>query len=127
MRLLRILLASSVIWVVTACLFMSGCTGSTPKENPEQLKEKTAQATAELKRDATAVAEGMREGWNRDKPLDLNSATKEQLSSLPGVTAVQANRVIAGRPYQEPQELVSRHIMPQSQYDKIASRITVKH
>jgi len=42
--------------------------------NPQELKEKTARATAELKVDAKAVAAGVREGWSRDKPLDLNTA-----------------------------------------------------
>jgi len=57
----------------------------------------------------------------------LNSATKEQLLSLLGMNSTQANRIIAGRPYQDPQELVTRHLMTQSQYDQIARRITVKH
>jgi competence protein ComEA len=89
-------------------------------------KEKTAQATAEVKHDAEAVAAGIREGWSRDKPLDLNSATKEQLLSLPGVTAAEADRVIAGRPYSEPGEVVTRRIMPKTEYDKIADRVTAK-
>jgi competence protein ComEA len=79
-----------------------------------------------VKRDAKAVAAGIREGWSRDKPLDLNAATKEQLMSLPGVTTAEADRVIAGRPYNEPEELVSRRIMPKTEYDKIADRITAK-
>ena len=41
-----------------------------PSQNPQELKEKTAQATAELKGNAQAVAAGVREGWSRDKPLN---------------------------------------------------------
>jgi len=83
-------------------------------------------ATAAVKRDAKAVGAGIREGWSRDKPLDLNTATREQLLSLPGVTAAEADRVIAGRPYDEPGELVTRRIMPKTEYDKIADRVTAK-
>ncbi len=74
------------------------------------------------------MAAGIREGWSRDKPLDLNTATKEQLLSLPGVTEAEANRVIAGRPYTEPGEVVTRRIMPktETEYDKIADRVTAK-
>jgi competence protein ComEA len=103
---------------------LAGCTQ--PPQNPQELKEKTAQATAEVKRDAKAVAEGIREGWSRDKPLDLNTATKAQLESLPGVTAAEADRVIAGRPYNEPSDLVKRHILPKAEYDKIADQVTAK-
>ena len=83
-------------------------------------------ATAEAKSDAKAVADGIREGWNRNQPLDLNSASKEQLVSLPGMTSAEADRVIAGRPYGEPGELVTKHIVSKAEYDKIAERVTAK-
>jgi DNA uptake protein ComE-like DNA-binding protein len=79
-----------------------------------------------VKRDAKAVAAGIREGWSRDKPLDLNNATKEQLLSLPGMTAAEADKLIAGRPYDDPNDLVKRHILPKAEYDKIADQVTAK-
>jgi DNA uptake protein ComE-like DNA-binding protein len=111
---------------VPAILLLAGLAGCTQQQNSRDLKEKTAQATAEVKRNAKAVAEGIREGWSRDKPLDLNTATKEQLLTLPGVTSAQADRVIAGRPYNESGELVTRQIIPKAEYDKISDRITAK-
>jgi competence protein ComEA len=107
-------------------LLLAGLAACTQPRNSQDLEEKTAEATAQAKRDAKAVAAGIREGWNRDNPLDLNTATREQLLSLPGVTAAEADRVIAGRPYQEPRELVTRYILSKTDYDKIADRITVK-
>jgi DNA uptake protein ComE-like DNA-binding protein len=103
---------------------LTGCTRQ--QQSPQEIKEKTAEATAEAKSDAKAVAEGIREGWNRNKPLDLNTASREQLLSLPGVTAGEADRVIAGRPYGKPDDLVTRHILPKAEYDKIADRVTAK-
>jgi len=111
---------------ISAIVLLCGLTACTQNQNPEELKEKTARATAELKGDAKAVAAGVREGWSRDKPLDLNTATREQLISLPGVTGVEADGVIAGRPYDNPDQLVTRRILPQSKYDKIADRLTAK-
>src|ERR1022692_2197216 len=98
----------------------------TQQQSPQQLKEKTAEATAEAKSDAKAVAEGIREGWNRNKPLDLNSASRDQLMILPGLSAAEADRVIAARPYNEPGDLVTRHIMAKSEYEKIQDRVTAK-
>jgi competence protein ComEA len=103
---------------------LAALAGCTRPQDPQELKEKTAQATAEVKRDAKAVAAGIREGWSRDKPLDLNTATKEQLLSLPGMTSAEATRVIAGRPYQDPSEVVKRRIISKVEYDKIADRVT---
>jgi DNA uptake protein ComE-like DNA-binding protein len=100
-------------------------TASCTHQNPEDLKEKTAQATAELKRDAKAVASGIREGWGEAKPVDLNSATKEQLMSLPGVSATEADRIIAGRPYNRPDDLVTRHIISAKEYGRISDLLKV--
>jgi hypothetical protein len=118
---------TTVSTFVSTFLFLTVFTGcSNQQPSPQEVREKTAQATAEVKSDAKAMAEGIREGWNRDKPLDLNAATKEQLVSLPGVSAIEADRIIAGRPYGEPGELVTRHLMTKSEYDKIAGRITAR-
>jgi hypothetical protein len=66
----------------------------------------------------------LKERWNRDKRLDLNTATKEQLMVLPGMTAPEADKVIAGRPYENAGELVMRGIPPKNEYDKIADGVT---
>jgi hypothetical protein len=110
---------------ILAAICLCGLGGCTPNQNPQELKEKTARATAELKTNAKAVAEGVREGWSRDKPLDINIATREQLLSLP-LTGDEADAVIAGRPYGRPDELVSRHILVPTSYDKISDRIKAK-
>jgi DNA uptake protein ComE-like DNA-binding protein len=111
---------------VFAIALLCGLVACTPNQSPDELKERTARATATLKVDAKAVAAGVREGWSRDKPLNVNTATREQLLSLPGVTETEADRLIAARPYNEPGQLVTRHILPKSKYDKIADRLTAK-
>jgi len=111
---------------IPTILLLAAFAGCTKPQNSQELKEKTAQATAEVKRDAKAVAAGIREGWSRDKPLDLNTATKDQLQSLPGMTAAEADRVIAGRPYDDPNDLVKRHILAKAEYDKIADQVTAR-
>jgi DNA uptake protein ComE-like DNA-binding protein len=110
--------------IILFLVFLSGCT---QQQRTQDLKEKTAQATAEAKRDTKAIVAGIREGWNRDKPLDINSATKDQLVTLPGVTAPLADRIIAGRPYKDPADLVTRHIVRKTTYGKIADRLVAKH
>jgi len=111
---------------VFAMVLLGSLVACTSNQNPEELKEKTARATAALKVDAKAVAAGVREGWSRDRPLDLNIATREQLASLPGVTDAEADGIIAGRPYDDPGQLVTRRILPRSKYDKIADRLKAK-
>ncbi len=107
-----------------AIVFLASLACSTQKQSPEELKERTAEATKELKQNAKAVVEGVREGWSKDKPLNLNTATKDQLTSLPGVTGDQAEAIIVSRPYYSPNDLVKRKVLSREEYSKIADLVT---
>src|ERR1700681_4844123 len=95
---------------VFAIVLLCGLAACTSNQDPQALKEKTAQATAELKGDAKAVAAGVREGWSRDKPLNVNTATREQLMSLPDVTDAEAEIGIGGGAYEDPSPLVTHRM-----------------
>jgi competence protein ComEA len=56
-------------------------------------------------------------------PLDINTASPQQLKALPGFGDAYVRRVIAGRPYTAKNQLLTRGVLPQSAYDQIASRI----
>lgn len=110
-----------------SCLaLVLGSVACTQQERTDQLRERTADATAALKRDAKAVAQGIHEGWTRDNPLNLNTATKDQIQQLPGIDQTSAERIIASRPYRHTTDLVSRKVLAQAEYDKIKDRVKVK-
>ncbi len=115
----------SLILAIALVVGLTGCTAR--QNNPQEVKGKTAQATAEIKSDAKAIAAGVREGWNRDKPLNLNTATRQELVGLPGITDAKANKILAGRPYDEPNDLVARGILQKSEYERIANQVVVKN
>jgi DNA uptake protein ComE-like DNA-binding protein len=58
--------------------------------------------------------------------VDINSATKAQLSALPGIGDKYSDKIIAGRPYANKSQLVSKKVLPQGVYNKISSMIIAK-
>lgn len=96
-----------------------------PNQTPDQIRQKTAQETAAIKRDTKAVAEGIKDGLSNKTSVDLNKASKAELSDLPGVTDTQAGRIIAERPYANTHQLVTRRILSEDEYAKIQDRVVV--
>jgi helix-hairpin-helix protein len=58
-------------------------------------------------------------------PIDLNRATVRAVEELPGITPSMAARIVAGRPYGSPDDLVDRHILTRRELDRIGDRIVV--
>src|ERR1700691_5226931 len=98
-----------------------GCTPA--QRDPEAIRQDTAKATTEASKDAKAVVQGVEDALKTKGSVDLNKATPEQLRALPGITAAQVHRIIAGRPYASTDELVKRHLVSKAEYDRIADQV----
>ncbi len=108
-----------------ALLTLAACS---TKDNPDEIRQRTAEATETMRRDTKAVVEGVKEGMGRDnKAVNINKASREDLLALPGVTEHEADRIIAERPYDDSHDLVRRHVLPQAEYDKLSDRIIAGH
>jgi DNA uptake protein ComE-like DNA-binding protein len=111
------------VWILTLVLPLVGITACSSKDNPDEIRRQTAEATETMRRDTKAVVEGVKEGMRSDKAIDINTAPREDLLNLPGMTQHEADRIIAARPFKNANELVARHIITESEYDKIRDRI----
>jgi DNA uptake protein ComE-like DNA-binding protein len=61
------------------------------------------------------------------EPVDLNTATREQLVALPGIGETYADAIIKARPFKSKDELVSRKLISQATYKKDRSHVIAKH
>jgi competence protein ComEA len=119
---------------LTAAMVAGGCSGDSA-EREKTIREEAAKAAAQAKpaveeagRAVKAAVDGAKEGWeNGVKPtIDLNSASEDDLTGLPGIGKHEARRIMAGRPYHDKHDLVSKRIMSAAAYEKLKDDVSVK-
>jgi competence protein ComEA len=76
------------------------------------------------KKEAPAKTDGKAE--KKKAPVDINSASIDELRDLPGVGEAYSKKIVENRPYKRKDELVQKKIIPQSTYDKIKDQIIAK-
>ncbi|MGZ4844409.1 MAG: ComEA family DNA-binding protein [Candidatus Angelobacter sp.] len=132
-------------WMLTAALavsllLISACTQQDTEKTrqeaakaTEQIKEGSKVAAVELKKDAKeaakqtkAIAEGVKQGLaTPDKPVNVNTASKTKLQTLPGIDEETAGRIIAGRPYHTRDELGTKGVVSPDEFNAIKDKIVV--
>jgi DNA uptake protein ComE-like DNA-binding protein len=140
---LRIAVAAGLC---TALFWVGSCNANGKRESDQQLQQQAQQATqnakaaadkaaaearaaaANAERDANDVAAGVRAGLHngRGGEVDVNTASRADLETLPGVTAATARRIEANRPYEAPRDLVRKGVVSEAEYDRIAGSIMVR-
>ncbi len=103
----------ATLLIATLCAAAVLCFGSVPASAQKTSKGKATSA-ASAKTPAKSAL------------LDINSASKSELTALAGIGDAYSQKIIDGRPYARKDQLVSKNIVPKATYDKIKDQIIAK-
>jgi competence protein ComEA len=81
---------------------------------------------AETAKSATAHPAHVASHTKRAPAVDINTASKEDLMKLPGITEETAQKIIDGRPFKSKAELTKKQILTKAEYSKVRGRLIAK-
>jgi DNA uptake protein ComE-like DNA-binding protein len=136
---------AAMIGLCAALVWVASCNADGNPESDQQIRQQAQEATerakvaadkaaaqarvaaANAEREASDVAAGVKAGLHNGKgAIDLNSASRSDLETLPGVTATAARRIENDRPYSTPHDLVRKGVVSQSEFDRIAGDVVTR-
>lgn len=101
-----------------------------PAVTPAATRTPTAAAAGQPARSTSPSATATPRPRPPSGPVDLNTATKDELLALPGIGEVRAQRILDSRasdgPFHDPTDLVARKIVPQGVFNQIKDRVTAE-
>lgn len=134
---------AATVGLCAAVLWMASCSNQSDQQIQQQAQQSTEKARIEARkaadeakiaaanatREAHDVADGVRAGMH-NKPgaevVNVNSASRATLETLPGVTPATARRIADARPYNDTYDLVRKRVVSQAEYNRISGHVVAQ-
>ncbi len=106
--------------LIALTLWMSASLSLADEPQPQKAKQTNAADKAK------AAAKKSKAAPPKVEPVDINSATKEELKKLPGIGDAEADKIIAGRPYLTKAHLQTHNIVSPDVYQALRQLVVAK-
>ncbi len=122
--------AGAIVAIAAACIagwsgrampaeaLLAQATGTVPSpaDVPAATKGSSTTGTTSETTSGAAVA----------RTVDINSASEQELMSLPDIGPDRARQIVGSRPYTRTEELVERKLIPKNVFDEINDRLVAR-
>ena len=112
--------------VLTAAVLLLSAGLSSAIENKTDTPQTAATKADASPKNAKSEIDAKHKHSARIKLVDINSAKKEELKKLPGISDAEADKIIAGRPFGSKAWLVTKNIIPMETYQAVNGLIVCK-
>ena len=111
---------------LTAAVLLLGTGLSSAVENKADTPQQAATRADAGPKSAKSEIDAKNKHAARTKLVDINTATKQELKKLPGISDAEADKIIAARPFGSKAWLVTKKIIPMETYQAINGKIICK-
>ena len=108
-----------LIALMVATAFLAGLIGA-------PMASAQTKAPAPAKTETKAPAKDEAKKAEQHEPIDINSASADELKTVPGIGDAYAKKIVDGRPYKRKDELKTKKVVPDATYNKIKDHIVAK-
>jgi len=123
--LLSSLVVAAVMAVPVVALAQEG-SSTPPASTPAPATAPAKTTTTSAKHSSTKSTMSSTKSTAHATKPDINSASKDDLMKVKGMTDADADKIIAGRPYKSVSDLKTKKIIDTATYNKVHAHLTAK-